>query len=56
MIQRVEEILTIDREDLEMTWRYAGYCKAERETVSRDKQTFRLSIVFSRGFFRLYGA
>jgi hypothetical protein len=32
-VQTVEQIVTIDRGDLDMVWRYAGYCRAARETV-----------------------
>lgn len=33
MIQVVDHMATIDGADLELTWRYAGYCRAERETA-----------------------
>ncbi|MBL8227361.1 MAG: hypothetical protein JNL98_02745 [Bryobacterales bacterium] len=32
-IQTAEQFARIEGKDLEMTWRYAGYCKAERETA-----------------------
>jgi hypothetical protein len=32
-IQTVDHMATIEGADLEMTWRYAGYCRADRETV-----------------------
>lgn len=33
VIQTVEETVTIDGTHLEMSWRYAGYCRARRETA-----------------------
>jgi hypothetical protein len=32
-IQSVEQNVTIDGADLDMSWRYAGYCRAARETA-----------------------
>jgi hypothetical protein len=32
-VQDVDQIVTIDGSDLDMIWRYAGYCRAGRETV-----------------------
>jgi hypothetical protein len=32
-VQSVDQIVTIDGADLDMIWRYAGYCRASRETV-----------------------
>ena len=33
MVQTADHIITIDGADLEMVWRYAGYCRAARETA-----------------------
>ena len=33
MMQTAEQHIRIDGEDLDMAWRYTGYCKAERETA-----------------------
>ena len=32
MIQSAEQSVTIDGPDLDMVWRYAGYCRADHET------------------------
>jgi hypothetical protein len=32
-VQNVDQIVTFDGPDLDMIWRYAGYCRADRETV-----------------------
>src|SRR5580700_6575451 len=33
MVQSAEHTITIDGADLEMVWRYAGYCRTRRETA-----------------------
>jgi hypothetical protein len=47
MIQAVDHIVTIDGADLEMTWRYAGYCRASRETAMEFSVDSENSIPFS---------
>jgi hypothetical protein len=48
VIQTVEEVVTIDGVDLEMTWRYAGYCRATRETTIEFSVDSGHNIPFSR--------
>jgi hypothetical protein len=48
VIQTVEETVTIDGADLEMTWRYAGYCRAQRETAIEFSVDSEHSIPFSQ--------
>jgi hypothetical protein len=47
-IQDVDHIVTIDGADLEMAWRYAGYCRASRETAMEFSVDSGNSIPFSR--------
>jgi hypothetical protein len=47
-IQTADHIATIDGGDLDMVWRYAGYCRAERETAMEFSVDSENSIPFSR--------
>ena len=46
-IQSAEHIATIDGADLDMVWRYGGYCRAKRETVMEFSVDSGNSIPFS---------
>ena len=48
MIQAVDHNVTIDGADLEMIWRYAGYCRVSRETAMEFSVDSENSIPFSR--------
>lgn len=47
-IQAAEHIAIIDGADLEMTWRYSGYCRADRETAMEFSVDCANSIPFPR--------
>ena len=47
-VQTAEHTATIDGADLEMTWRYTGYCRAARETVMEFSVDSGANIPFRR--------
>jgi hypothetical protein len=47
-IQTVHHIVTIEGADLEITWRYAGYCRADRATAFEFSVDSENSIPFAR--------
>lgn len=47
-IQSAEQHVTIDGADLDMVWRYAGYCHAERETMLEFSVDSSTSIPFDQ--------
>jgi hypothetical protein len=46
-IQTADQLVTIDGADLDLAWRYAGYCRAERETALEFSVDSSKSIPFS---------
>jgi hypothetical protein len=46
-IQSVEQLVQIDGGDLDMIWRYAGFCRAERETAMEFSVDSENSVPFS---------
>ena len=47
-IQTAEQIVTIDGPDLDMVWRYTGFCRADRETALEFSVEAEASIPFSQ--------
>jgi hypothetical protein len=47
-VQTADHIVTIDGADLDMVWRYAGYCRARNETAMKFSIDSENSVPFSR--------